>query len=286
MKTKQKAFTLVEILIVVMIIAILAAMSLGAMQAAQDSAAKMRTKATIAKINRFVMEKYASYQYRRVPVASASGRTKAAQETAAANRLLALREIMRQEMPDRWSDVEGKTSAAAKRFLAVQSRNTDGDNNTAELLYMIVTGMPGADTAFSSSEIGDTDGDGLMEFLDGWGRPIHFIRWPGAHLPEYGAADDLQTKDTDSSGGYLNPDPFDIFRTETSFAMFPLIYSAGADGVKNIWHGDGAFSTLKNLSSTAEGLNMGRPGSGTDSGGVNFDDYSGYFDNITNHSMD
>ena len=26
--------------------------------------------------------------------------------------------------------------------------------------------------------IGDTDDDGAPEFLDGWGRPIEFIRWP------------------------------------------------------------------------------------------------------------
>lgn len=31
---------------------------------------------------------------------------------------------------------------------------------------------------FTSKEIGDTDNDGLPEFLDGWGNPIQFFRWP------------------------------------------------------------------------------------------------------------
>jgi len=31
---------------------------------------------------------------------------------------------------------------------------------------------------FSDSEVRDTDGDGLPEFIDAWGEPIQFYRWP------------------------------------------------------------------------------------------------------------
>ena len=34
---------------------------------------------------------------------------------------------------------------------------------------------------FSDSEIKDTDNDGVPEFVDGWGEPIQFYRWPVAH---------------------------------------------------------------------------------------------------------
>ncbi len=48
---------------------------------------------------------------------------------------------------------------------------------------MIVTlacGDGEAKTLFKESEIGDTDGDGAPEFLDGWKHPISFLRWaPG-----------------------------------------------------------------------------------------------------------
>ena len=51
-------------------------------------------------------------------------------------------------------------------------------NAAAECLYMIVMGIPEAAEQFQNTEIGDVDGDGLKEFIDGWGHPIRFIRWP------------------------------------------------------------------------------------------------------------
>ena len=55
---------------------------------------------------------------------------------------------------------------------------------SAELLYMIV--MRDCENAeqFRSDEIGDFDGDGLMEFHDAWGHPIRFIRWPAGFVPD------------------------------------------------------------------------------------------------------
>ena len=62
-------------------------------------------------------------------------------------------------------------------------RPTSLKNQSAECLYMIVINACGdgeAKTLFSESTIGDTDGDGAPEFLDGWGHPISFLRWaPG-----------------------------------------------------------------------------------------------------------
>ena len=34
--------------------------------------------------------------------------------------------------------------------------------------------------------IGDTDGDGNLEFLDGWGRPIQFYNWPSRLIKDDG----------------------------------------------------------------------------------------------------
>ena len=45
---------------------------------------------------------------------------------------------------------------------------------------MFVTSDPEAREQFNESEIGDVDEDGCPEFIDGWGRPIMFLRWaPG-----------------------------------------------------------------------------------------------------------
>jgi hypothetical protein len=39
---------------------------------------------------------------------------------------------------------------------------------------------------FDATEIGDTDGDGMKEILDGWGTPIEFIRWPAGYAENVG----------------------------------------------------------------------------------------------------
>ena len=58
------------------------------------------------------------------------------------------------------------------------------ETESAELLYYMLTQMevlgvpPVGESEFSTSEVRDTDGDGLLEFVDGWGRPLRFYRWP------------------------------------------------------------------------------------------------------------
>lgn len=55
---------------------------------------------------------------------------------------------------------------------------------SAELLYFALTqwGTLGSSSAaldqFTASEIADTDGDGFPEFVDAWGNPLRFYRWP------------------------------------------------------------------------------------------------------------
>ena len=58
------------------------------------------------------------------------------------------------------------------------------ETESAALLYFAITRMqifgvpPVGESEFSTSEVRDTDGDGLLEFIDGWGRPLRFYRWP------------------------------------------------------------------------------------------------------------
>jgi prepilin-type N-terminal cleavage/methylation domain-containing protein len=62
--------------------------------------------------------------------------------------------------------------------------NHDPITESSELLYFALTRMEvfgapliSADD-FSTREVADTDNDGLPEFIDGWGRPLRFYRWP------------------------------------------------------------------------------------------------------------
>jgi hypothetical protein len=115
----------------------------------------------------------------------------------------------------------------------------------AESLYLIVAfGLEDADALshFSQSDIGDIDGDGLNEFLDGWGRPISFLRWPA------GFESPRQSRDANKDFDQFNPRRIVPDRVLTvqprpaqgmprQFALYPLIYSGGPDQKKDIQTG-------------------------------------------------
>lgn len=170
-------------------------------------------------------------------------------------RLDMLRDLMRMELPDRVSDVvngpatlfptysapmntlkvtqpslhRGYRQRAAALAGASWATNWTTTHQGAEALYLIVASIRDGDTTgidlFREEEIGDVDGDGMPEILDGWGNPIEFLRWAP------GFASEVQSR-TDS-------DPFDPFDTDTraTYRLIPLIYSAGRDGLYDIFVG-------------------------------------------------
>jgi prepilin-type N-terminal cleavage/methylation domain-containing protein len=67
----------------------------------------------------------------------------------------------------------------------LDSRNAGTDKTeSSELLYfaLVVSGTFGASPVdadqFSTNEVADTDQDGLPEFIDAWGEPLRYYRWP------------------------------------------------------------------------------------------------------------
>src|SRR5215207_3911702 len=100
-KSPRPAFTVMELLIVIMIIGILAAMSMMALAGAAEQAREQRTRAIISKIDQLIRERYEGYRTRSVPISRAA----ATPRVAAVNRLNALRELMRMELPDRRTDI-------------------------------------------------------------------------------------------------------------------------------------------------------------------------------------
>ncbi len=74
----------------------------------------------------------------------------------------------------------GKISSPMKAKLAKHTHKTA----RSEMLYALLVEGQGpfgsvfsADD-FSDAEVKDTDGDGLPEFVDAWGEPLQFYRWP------------------------------------------------------------------------------------------------------------
>ena len=132
-------------------------------------------------------------------------------------------------------------------------------NQGAECLFMIMStsfvgGTPAID-AIPPQNIGDTDEDGLLEILDGWGQPLVFIRWPvGYHAPNQDL--DTAVKDdfdlfrsdyayvaptntskslaTDVNYDASNPLPGHLTLKTTPWSIRPLILSVGSDGIAGI----------------------------------------------------
>jgi prepilin-type N-terminal cleavage/methylation domain-containing protein len=164
------------------------------------------------------------------------------------------------------------------------------DNFNAELLFMIVEstyagGSYGIE-AFGTSEIADKDNDGLREFVDGWGNPIQWLRWPAGYNNDskLSQSQSLRATGTSISIDRYNPDPFDAqqydtthttilgrdsldptgvdlgYRTGTNGnlplgSLRPLIVSPGPDGVTGLrffFTGDNARPSFSHLFSCAQ----------------------------------
>jgi prepilin-type N-terminal cleavage/methylation domain-containing protein len=282
-------FTLLELLTVITIIGILSMMVFGAFQTAREAGKEAATKATIAKLHTIIMDRYESYMHRRVPL-NLSGLSASA---AAKDRLYAIRDLMRMEMPDRVEDFSGDPiklpnsgasipkPALAQLYSNYHSSHPPGSSAAgkecaqAEMLYLIVSlGCPEAMDQFSQSEIGDTDGNGWLEFLDGWGRPIFFLRW----APGFSQYSDIQKADPTN-----HHDPFDPRRVDSAaYQLIPLIYSAGHDGKYglDIQSGFKFSDTGGDIFGDTNFPTIGKPKADTD--GTDKD----FHDNITNHHIE
>jgi prepilin-type N-terminal cleavage/methylation domain-containing protein len=98
-------------------------------------------------------------------------------------------------------------------------RHTPG-TESSELMYILLTqaklfGVPPVDgNEFTSAEVRDTDGDGLLEFIDAWEQPLRFYRWPtqllrcGEDLNDDGNLDTSPINEDLNGNGTLDPPGF------------------------------------------------------------------------------
>jgi len=290
-----RAFTLMELLVVIVIITILSSMVLFALYGAMQTAKRVRTQTQVMRLSDMVVQKWDTYKTRAVRLDIPQAQRGNALDLAAA-RMVAIRDLQRMELPDRITDLQFGPVAIPRPIMpsGTQPRLDPpslwwayrrragfvGTSTTApvawtpahqgaECLYLIVSQTRDGDTSgldfFKETEVGDTDNDGMPEILDAWGRPIEFLRWAPGFSISTGAdvmwglsavsdinvrgeagSDDEIVSDLHVPDGRLSPDPFDPLSVDDdlrsvlslparrTFALVPLIYSAGPDNIYDI----------------------------------------------------
>ena len=250
----RTGFTLVELLVSLVIISILSAMTLSGLSAVRRRSREEATRTTIRKIHEIIVPQYESYLDKRLDRPSCVNAGNSAFSSLNGRRqfeggkLVVIRKTLAFEMPDNWDDVgdvvrpfspmpastfqNGRTSAY-QRYKIVDTTTTpvtlaSNQYGDAECLYMIclLSGFqPEAMENFRAEEIGDVDGDTKPEFLDAWGMPIGFIRWPTGFdgpITLNQETDPFDPESIDTSSPSSSPPRF-------LPGVVPLIYSAGLD---------------------------------------------------------
>lgn len=271
-RKRPAGFTMVELMVVISIILLL--LALGGMVIANSiaQAKQQATKSLLLKLDGMLQQRLDGFgtlmdKPQRRQELQTVGVTRVASRLSAAGmsnpaisaippsmkNLMAYKEYFRQAFP--------QTAADNPAIFAANAQNSA---ESSEYLYWIITQSesfgiaPVDDSEFSSTEVQDTDGDGLKEFVDAWGRPLRFYRWPTrlfrpagpgstittgiANLLISGLPDpvDLQLDPDDAVGVYDstvsgNDAPFTPALYESAYQTpdtwsIPLIVSCGADG--------------------------------------------------------
>ncbi len=100
-----------------------------------------------------------------------------------------LRPTAEQQLKDGYDGVPANPAPTAgditTRMTALWTiHNSDRSTESSELLYFFLFHSGNFGSAeigrdeFTEKEIADTDEDGLREFVDAWGQPLRFYRWP------------------------------------------------------------------------------------------------------------
>ncbi len=159
---------------------------------------------------------------------------------------------------------------AVGRFTNDSDANWQAAVQSGELLYLLVaTSQFGGSSAleyFRPSEVGDPDGDGLLEFIDAWGESIAWIRWPA------GYPGDLVR--------YADDDAMDPLKTDWRYragvasdwqprTLVPLILSAGGDKEFGVTFDFGDTGNIPPVAYATMTWPTGQSPNGTD-GGVHY----------------
>ncbi len=212
----RRGFTLLELLGVIAIITLLMTLSVITVGNLLDNARAKATNATIMKIDGLLQDRLEAFdraldkevtttKIRRIKL----GSTRLGGENGivmpqtglrgyfAANNvpirdfdlnklseLLLRKELFRTAFIEPDTDGNGVLDHRENSQFPYDNSKHDPATAGAELLYHIITqgsifgSPPDSGIDFSAEEVADTDGDGLPEFVDSWGKPLRYYPWP------------------------------------------------------------------------------------------------------------
>lgn len=186
-ETNRSGFTLLELMVVLGIILLLTTITLISLGGSGTQARIAATQVTIRKITAMLKDR--KEEFSRLDFNGATRKIGVA-NVSQGDIILVKKILAKEHFPQRYEDTIG--SSVDRTTICpdpTDSSNCEDDTKSlkaesSEFLYeMLVTGkafgLTNVSTAnFEQQELGDTDEDGRLEFVDAWGEPLQFYRWP------------------------------------------------------------------------------------------------------------
>lgn len=266
----RRGFTLIELLVVIAIIAILIGMSAGAYFRMIGGQKEKNTKALLQKLHTTVSQQWSKTRYEAEQTQVPPSFKVMAGYNDALAKILWIKFQMRASFPMTYAEalnpVTGSTILSpndlrpfAPYVAGLKGRNSANDPSTESAACLLLAlqrprgGMKfDVESQIGPAHIKDTDGDGVPELVDGWGKPITFIRW-GTDFTEMDAlargraAHNLDRDDQDVEMSLMDtrwnpsqPGAGEFGRlchkindggAPRSYFTMPTIISAGRDGI-------------------------------------------------------
>ncbi|MEZ6057748.1 MAG: type II secretion system protein [Planctomycetaceae bacterium] len=205
----REGFTMIELLVVMTIIALLFGAVLFAMGRSTENARVAGTRTLLKQIDAAIQDRLEAFQRHSFRSEASAIRAKYNSIVSPTSNLdgadltqleTLVRKVRYREMlPQRKEDLFGLdntdnsgTDDDAQYWKWVRTK--DSNPSSTELLYAALTRGPSYGGAplqlddIPSQYIVDSDGDGLLEFVDGWGQPLRFYNAPTGLLRPSGYA--------------------------------------------------------------------------------------------------
>jgi prepilin-type N-terminal cleavage/methylation domain-containing protein len=293
----RSGFTLIELMVVMAIIAVLVTFAVGTAFHTIKLSREKATSGLLTKINGLLQARIDGIARKDLEGPVFQGRIVANLAVAGGNARLAevyaRKQIAKLRLPQTWEEVHDAKLITDAEYTNLQNEMTAATSGTgsliaesSEVLYFILTGSnaigyvdQGVD--FTSQEVANTGCTSRPEFVDAWGNPLRFYRWPtrllrpngvanGMPDPGFPMAFDEQTTrllmPTLPAGGTttraLRTDPDDptfqldsipmpmqfedSYSTISTYSV-PLVVSAGADEILGIEEPNVGYGRLARL---------------------------------------